>query len=70
MKVIVDRFEGNYAVCECEDKTMINIEKSKLPLGVKEGSVILADGNSIIIDENETIIRINKIEKMMNDLWK
>ncbi len=31
MKVTVDRFEGRYAVCENEDRTMINIEKSKLP---------------------------------------
>jgi len=40
MKVIVDRFEGKYAVCEKEGNVMINIEKSQLPKGVKEGDVI------------------------------
>lgn len=35
MKVIIDRFEANYAVCEEEDRTMIDIEKSKLPPGIK-----------------------------------
>ncbi len=40
MKLIIDRFEGDYAVCEREDKTMMDIERSKLPEGVKEGSVL------------------------------
>lgn len=69
MKVIIDRFEDNYAVCECEDKTMMDIERSKLPEGVKEGSVLLVDGSSITLDENETLLRSERIKKMMNDLW-
>jgi len=69
LKVIIDRFEDNYAVCECEDKTMMDIERSKLPEGVKEGSVLLVDGSSITLDENETLLRSERIKKMMNDLW-
>jgi hypothetical protein len=31
MKVIIDRFEENFAVCEKESGEMINIEVTKLP---------------------------------------
>lgn len=70
MKLIIDRFEGDYAVCEREDKTMIDIERSKLPEGAKEGSVLLVDGNNISLDENETLLQSEHIKKMMNDLWE
>jgi hypothetical protein len=36
MKVTIDRFEGEYAVCEKADRTMINIPREKLPAGAKE----------------------------------
>jgi len=35
MRVVVDRFEGDYAVCEKEDRTMIDIDRKKLPKGCK-----------------------------------
>lgn len=70
MKVIIDRFEGNFAVCECEDKAMINIERNKMPYGVSEGSVLVVDSDSIVFDEEETNLRRGRIEKMMDDLWE
>ena len=36
----IDRFEGDYVVCELEDGKMIDILKSKIPYEVKEGDVI------------------------------
>ncbi len=50
MRLIVDRFEGTYAVCEQEDQTIVKIEKSKLPKGTKEGDVLIMDGDIISID--------------------
>ena len=70
MKVIVDRFEGNFAVCEKEDKTMIDIEKSKLPLDTKEGDVLIILKDKIYIDYEETNKRRSHIEKLMDDLWQ
>ena len=43
MKVIIDRFEEEYAVCEKEDRKIINIDKNKLPSTVKEGDVLIID---------------------------
>lgn len=70
MKVIIDRFEGKYAVCEKENLEMINIDIYKLPTGAKEGDVLIIEGNSIRIDEKETESRKERIKKLMEDLWE
>lgn len=36
----IDRFEGEYAVCELENGRMINIEKSKFTYPITEGDII------------------------------
>jgi hypothetical protein len=70
MKLIIDRFENNYAVCEKEDRTMINIEKSKLPQNAKEGDVLIIKNDKIIIDYEETLKRKKIIENLTEDIWK
>lgn len=70
MKVIIDRFEGNFAVCEKEDEEMINIEKSKLPINSKEGDVLIIEGESITFDEEETNARRERMRKLMDSLWE
>jgi hypothetical protein len=70
MRVVVDRIEGKYAVCEKEDRTMINIEKERLPRGVKDGDVLLIEGDTITIDRNSTDRRKQDAKKLMDDLWK
>lgn len=64
MKIIIDRFEGDFAVVETEDKVMVNLPITLIP-GAKEGDVI-----SITIDEVETQQRKDKILKKMDDLWE
>ncbi|MPQ31529.1 DUF3006 domain-containing protein [Clostridium estertheticum] len=70
MNVIIDRFEGNYAVCEKEDRTMIDIKKSKIPSIAKEGDVLSIDNDVIIIDIEKTKKRVNEIEKLTKGLWE
>jgi hypothetical protein len=70
MKVTIDRFEGDYAVCERLDRTMLNIPKDKLPVGAKEGDVLVIEGDNIRVDSRDTATRKKSIEKLMNDLWK
>lgn len=65
MKVIIDRFEGDFAVVELPDKTMVNMLKTLLPSEAKEGDVI-----SITVDKEETKNRRAHIEKLMNDVWE
>ena len=70
MQVMIDRFEGSFAVCEDENRKMINIEKARLPKEAKEGNVILIRGDKIEIDYNETEKRKDRIKKMMDSLWE
>lgn len=39
--VIIDRIEGNYAVCEFPDMSMRDIELSKIPFEVKEKNTLV-----------------------------
>ena len=64
-KLIIDRFEEDFAVCETETLEFINIPKAALPLDAKEGDVI-----AISIDKSETNKRKEKIEGLMNSLFK
>ncbi len=65
MKVVIDRFEGDFAVIEMPDKKFINMPRQLTPDGSKEGSVI-----SIEVDIAETEARRKKIENLMKDVWK
>ena len=68
---IIDRFEGIYAICEQEDKTMISIRKDQFPSGVKEGDCIIRKENgTFLIDVSETKSRKDRIRKKMNDLFE
>jgi hypothetical protein len=61
--LIIDRFEGDFAVVET-DKGMINIPKADMPNGAKEGDVL-----SIAINSDETASRKKRIEDKMNRLF-
>ncbi len=70
MTIVIDRFEGQFAVCESEDKSIIDIEINKLPEGAKEGDVLFVEGESITINNEATKMRKKKLQKMMDDLWE
>lgn len=72
MKMIIDRFEGFYAVCEKEDRTMIDIKRITLPSQAKEGDVLIINSNSntITIDISKTEKRRKEIQKLTEDLWE
>lgn len=70
MKVVIDRFEGSYAVCEKESRKMVDIKVDKLPRGIKEGDVLNIENGMISIDIAETQKRKKEIEDLSKDLWK
>lgn len=69
MKITIDRFEGDYAICEKDDRSMLDIAKTKIPAAAKEGDVLEVSGNLITIDEKETAKRKEKIEDLTKSLW-
>lgn len=70
MEVVIDRFEGEYAVCEKSDSTMINIEKKRIPQNAKEGDVLVIDHDKIYINSVKTQKRKQEIEKLTQNLWE
>ncbi|HBM75246.1 MAG TPA: DUF3006 domain-containing protein [Clostridiaceae bacterium] len=69
MKVIIDRFEGKFAVCEKENREMVNIERCKIPVKAREGDVLDIVKDKITIDVEETKKRKKEIEELTKDLW-
>ncbi len=63
--LIVDRFEGSYAVIECGDGSFINLPAVELPAGVKEGDVL-----SIAVDSEATESRRASLQSRLNSLFK
>lgn len=61
-KVIIDRFEGDFAIVELEG-TMLELPRVLLP-EAKEGDVVL-----ITLDREQTARRKQSINELMNDLF-
>jgi len=67
IKLIIDRFEGKYAILETQDRNPIifNFPRHLLPQEAKEGTVL---NFNIDIDQEETKRRKNKIQNLLNKL--
>ncbi len=50
---IIDRFEGDYAVVEC-DGAFQQVPRSRLPVTAKEGDVLRKTDAGYAVDEPET----------------
>lgn len=64
MKVIIDRFEGEYAIVELEIGKFVSIPKILVP-NAKEGDVI-----TISIDVEETKNRKEHIQKLVDSVFE
>lgn len=64
MKVIIDRFEGDYAVVEVDVGKCVNIPKVLIP-NSKEGDIV-----RIEIEKIETEERKKHIQKLMNNVFE
>jgi hypothetical protein len=70
MRLIIDRFEGDFAVCENDDKVMVNINKEELPSEIKEGDIIYKYDEKYMIDLEETKKRKQEIQDITKNLWE
>jgi hypothetical protein len=64
MRFIIDRFEGEFAVVELDDKTMVDIPRVALPAEAMEGDII-----NITIKEDETQEKRKKMKDKLNELF-
>ena len=68
-KGIIDRFEGELAVVECDDE-MKDIPKSELPKDANVGDVLIFDGDKIKVSKEETGKLKKEIDDLMDELFE
>ncbi|MEG1427878.1 MAG: DUF3006 domain-containing protein [Oscillospiraceae bacterium] len=69
--LIVDRYEGQYTICEDQEQKLFAIETSEMPPEAAPGSAIQIDEDGIIaIDLKETQNRKNRILKKQAKLMQ
>lgn len=69
--LIIDRFEGEYAVCEKSDGTMTKIAKVCLPKNAESGDAIIKESDfDYVIDNSMTAERKQKINDLQNKLFR
>lgn len=67
--IILDRFEGNYAVIEMDEK-IINVDKHLLDKDVKEGDVLTKINGLYYTDNQATQKRKEDIKNRFKDMWE
>jgi pyruvate kinase len=50
MKLIIDRFDGDFAICEKEDRTALYLNRRELLIDAKEGDVLTIDDGNIKVE--------------------
>jgi hypothetical protein len=69
MRMVVDRFEGNIAVCEdMDNQRTLEYPREILPEGVAEGDVLDGADGSFFINKDETGKRREDIRKLFESL--
>ena len=63
MEMMIDRFEGDFAVVLCKD-TAYNMPRALIPAGAKEGDVL-----RLLIDTAKTEEVAKEIKQLMEEVW-
>ncbi len=67
----IDRFEGEFAICENrETKEFINIKKSLLPQNCKSGDIITLKNGEYVLDIETTKKEKDEIKQLVDNLFK
>ena len=70
-KLLIDRFEGTYAICEDQEKKMFAISLNELPQGAKPGDVLQISGaGELSVDQEETQRRRKKMAGLQSKLFR
>ena len=69
MRLTVDRIEGEFAVCETEDLTIINIPLADFSFEIYEGSVIISENGKLSVDEEYESERRAKLIALQNSIF-
>ncbi len=68
--LVVDRFEGDFAVVEKDGGDFVKISKGLLASEIKEGDCIFEKDGRYFLDKEKTKLLRMEISKLKNDLWE
>lgn len=69
-KLIIDRFEGDYAVCEREDRSILEVLSALLPEGAREGDTLIIGKEGFELDSADSEKRAERIRALADSLWE
>lgn len=69
MRLVIDRFEGKYAVCELENGEFVDVPEEDIPQEAKEGDVITKTDNKYCVDKMATENKRKEIKHKMDRLF-
>lgn len=65
MKIVIDRFEGKFAVCELEDGSLVNVPK-ELFQDANEGDIVLIEVLKEETEERKKSLN-NRLKRLFRD---
>lgn len=65
MKATIIRFEGCYAICMKEDRSILDIKRFNIPMDAKEGDILNINDDDITIQEEETKDKFNHVDDII-----
>ncbi len=69
-KLIIDRFEGTYAICESPERESFAIPVKELPDAARAGAVLtITDDGELSMNAEETDFRREKLAEMQRDIF-
>ena len=68
--MIIDRFEGDFAVCELPTGEMVLVPKNRLPKGAAESSVLKERNGVFSLDFGEETRRKERIRRLEDSLFE
>ncbi len=68
--IIIDRIEGNFAVCEFDGKDMCSVDLKDFAYTPKEGDCIYKSDGKYFYDEAMTLQRQKQIKELMSSVFK
>lgn len=69
-RLIIDRYEGKYVICEDSDQKSFAIEVSELPEGAKPGCVLdITEDGTLVLNTAETEQRKKRIGEKQRKLF-
>lgn len=65
----IDRFESNWAVCEQEDGSMIQLSRELLPINAQEGDFLRETASGYQLDAEAKAVALQRNAEKLNKLF-